>query len=88
MSSLKLLERLIKDGANERDIVLYLADNVPLTELAKDYYNLYLECEKRETTTPMRITQADFDKHFRIVGFKADGTPEARGSKRWAKKDA
>ena len=42
MSSLKILEKLIKDGAEERDIVLYLADNVPLTELARDYYNLCL----------------------------------------------
>ena len=88
MSSLKILEKLIKDGAEEREIVLYLADNVPLTELARDYYNLYLECEKRETTTPMRISQSDFDKHFRIVGFKADGTPEARGSRRLSKKEA
>jgi len=87
MDSLKILERLIKDGANERDIVLYLADNVPLTELARDYYNLYLKSEKQTSVTPMRISQADFDKHFRIVGFKADGTPEARGSKRWAKKE-
>ena len=85
MSSLKILERLIKDGASERDVVLYLADNVPLTELAKDYYNLYLECEKREATAPMRISQSDFDKHFRIIGFKADGTPEQRGSNRWKK---
>lgn len=88
MSSLKILERLIKDGAKERDIVLYLADNVPLTELARDYYNLYLKSEKQTGFTPMRISQSDFDKHFRIVGFKADGTPEARGSKRWAKKEA
>ena len=88
MSSLKILERLIKDGASERDIVLYLADNVPLTELARDYYNLYLKsAEEKQTTpiTPMRISQADFDRHFRIIGFKSDGTPETRGSNRWKK---
>lgn len=87
MDSLKILERLIKDGANERDIVLYLADNVPLTELARDYYNLYLKSEKLTGFTPMRISQADFDKHFRIIGFKADGTKEKRGANRWKKED-
>jgi len=85
MDSLKILERLIKDGANERDIVLYLADNVPLTELARDYYNLYLKSEKQTGFTPMRISQSDFDKHFRIIGFKSDGTKEQRGSNRWKK---
>ncbi len=87
MDSLKILERLIKDGANERDIVLYLADNVPLTELARDYYNLYLKSEKQTGFTPMRISQADFDKHFRIIGFKADGTKEQRGANRWKKEE-
>lgn len=87
MDSLKILERLIKDGASERDIVLYLADNVPLTELARDYYNLYLKNEKQTGFTPMRISQSDFDKHFRIIGFKSDGTPEQRGSNRWKKEE-
>ena len=87
MDSLKILERLIKDGASERDIVLYLADNVPLTELARDYYNLYLKSEKQTSVTPMRISQADFDKHFRIIGFKADGTKEQRGANRWKKEE-
>ena len=87
MDSLKILERLIKDGANERDIVLYLADNVPLTELARDYYNLYLKSEKQTGVAPMRISQADFDKHFRIIGFKSDGTKEQRGANRWKKED-
>ena len=87
MDSLKILERLIKDGASERDIVLYLADNVPLTELARDYYSLYLKSEKQTSVTPMRISQADFDKHFRIIGFKADGTKEQRGANRWKKEE-
>lgn len=87
MDSLKILERLIKDGASERDIVLYLADNVPLTELARDYYNLYLKSEKQTSVAPMRISQSDFDKHFRIIGFKADGTKEQRGANRWKKEE-
>lgn len=73
------LDRLIKDGASERDIVLYLADNVTITELARQYYELYKELSDREEFTPIRISKADFDKHFRIIGFKSDGTPEARG---------
>ena len=80
------LDRLIKDGASERDIVLYLADNVTITELARQYYELYQEVSCREEFTPIRISKADFDKHFRIIGFRSDGTPEARGSKRWANK--
>ena len=87
MDSLKILDRLIKDGAKERDIILYLADNVPLTELARDYYNLYLKREKQTGFTPMRISKADFDRHFRIIGFKSDGTKEQRGANRWNKEE-
>lgn len=82
-----ILDRLIKDGASERDIVLYLADNVTITELARQYYELYQEMTSREEFTPIRISKVDFDRHFRIIGFKSDGTPEARGSKRWEKKE-
>lgn len=87
MDSLKILDRLIKSGAKERDIVLYLADNVPLTELARDYYNLYQKSEKQTGFTPMRISKADFDRHFRIIGFKSDGTKEQRGANRWNKEE-
>lgn len=48
------LDRLIKDGASERDIVLYLADNVTITELARQYYELYKEVSSREEFTPIR----------------------------------
>lgn len=87
MDSLKILDRLIKSGAKERDIILYLADNVPLTELARDYYNLYQKSEKQTGFTPMRISKADFDRHFRIIGFKSDGTKEQRGANRWNKEE-
>lgn len=81
------LDRLIKDGASERDIVLYLADNMTITEIARQYYQLYKDTYGQEGYTPIRISKADFDKHFRIIGFKSDGTPETRGSKRWSNKE-
>lgn len=31
---------------------------------------------------PITITQDEFNRHFRIRGIKADGTPETRGHKR------
>lgn len=81
MDSLKIIEKLIKDRANERDIVQYLSDNIPVTELARDYYTLY--CKHMEQGfIPMRISQSDFDKHFRIIGIKTDGSPETRGRKK------
>ena len=87
MDSLKILERLMKDGASERDRVRYLADNVPLTALARDDYNLYQKSDKQTGFTPMRISQSDFDNHFRIIGFKSDGTKEQRGANRWKKEE-
>ena len=77
----KILDRLINSNAKERDIVLYLADNVPLTELARDYYQLYMKVRENESPTPICISQSDFDKHFRIIGFRSNGEPETRGRK-------
>ena len=81
MKTNTILDRLIKEEASERDIVLYLADNVTITELARQYYELYQEMKKKEDTTPIRITKAEFDKHFRIIGFRGDGKVETRGRK-------
>lgn len=86
MDTLKLLERLVREKASEKDVITYLADEVTFTELARDYYKLYLRyTEEDKEVTPMRISKRDFETHFRIIGYKSDGTPEGRGSKRWKK---
>lgn len=93
MDSLKILERLVREKASEKDIITYLADEVTFTELAKDYYKLYQRYnEKEKEITPIRISideysliKKEFSKYFRIKGYRSDGTPEGRGSKRWKK---
>lgn len=81
MKTDSILDRMIKNGASERDIVLYLADNVTITELARQYYQLYLETVGKDGYTPIRISKSDFEKHFRIVGTRVDGGVETRGRK-------
>lgn len=36
-------------------------------------------CDDEITTPPVRISRAQFEKFFKIIGEKADGTPEQRG---------
>lgn len=35
--------------------------------------------EDEEPMPPIRITRGQFEKYFKIIGEKADGTPEQRG---------
>ena len=86
MNTLKMLEKLVREKASEKDVITYLADEVTFTELARDYYKLYLRYNGEDKEiTPLRISKEEFQKHFRIKGYRSDGTPEGRGSKRWKK---
>lgn len=83
MDTLKKLEAAIKDKTGQDEIVKYLIENVTPKELSEYLAYALYELEKAKTQKVIRISQAEFDKHFRIIGFKADGTKEKRGSKRW-----
>lgn len=83
----KTIDGMIKAGLSTEDIIAWLNDNLTTKELTehlakalKENYEL-----KEDATGMIRISQSDFDHHFRIIGFKSDGTPENRGSKRWNK---
>lgn len=87
MDSLKKLEAAIKDKTGQDEIVKYLIENVTTKELSEYLAYALYELEKVKTQKVIRISQSDFDHHFRIIGFKSDGTKEKRGSKRWKKED-
>lgn len=87
MNTLKKLEAAIKDKTGQDEIVKYLIENVTTKELAEGLVDAFYKLDKAKDRTVIRISQSDFDKHFRIIGFKADGTKEQRGSKRWKKEE-
>lgn len=76
------LYSLLDKGMTEEEFMAYVRNNVPITELIRQLYELYLKY-KEKRTPPIRITMAEFRKHFKIKGIRPDGTPENRGSKRW-----
>lgn len=81
MDTLKLLENLIKERDTKEQVVSGLTKEATAYELADNLYSLYMEQKRKEEATPMRITQSDFDKHFRIIGMRSDGEVETRGRK-------
>ena len=87
MDTLKKLEAAIKDKTGQDEIVKYLIENVTTKEMAEGLVDAFYKLNKTKTNTLIRISQSDFDKIFRIIGFKADGTKEQRGSKRWKKEE-
>lgn len=82
MDTLKLLENLLKEKDTKEQVVSGLTKEATAYELADNLYTLYVEQKSKEDATPMRITQADFDKHFRIIGMRSDGKEETRGRRR------
>ena len=83
----KAIDSLVKSGVSTEDIIAWCNDNLTTKELTehlvktlKENYEL-----KEEMPGMIRISQTDFDRHFRIIGLRSDGTPENRGSKRWNK---
>lgn len=82
MDTLKLLERLMKENTTKEEVVSDLTREATAFELADSLYGLYKRVEGQDTFVPMRISQSDFDKHFRIIGTRSDGTLETRGRRR------
>lgn len=82
MDTMKLLERLMRESDTRENVISGLTKEATAFELADNLYDLYKKLEEKEAFTPVRISQADFDKHFRIIGTRSDGTEETRGRRR------
>ena len=77
----KAIDSLIRQDVPIEDIINYLAANLTSTELTEELAATLKENRKLKESIPqmVRITQEDFNKHFRIIGTRPDGTKENRG---------
>lgn len=77
----KAIDNLIRQDVPIEDIIKYLAANLTSTELTEELASALKENRKLKDSIPpmVRITQEDFNKHFRIIGTRPDGTKENRG---------
>ena len=85
----KTIDALIRKNVCTEDIVAFLAENLTAKEMTEELARALQENRRLRDNMPvvMRISQSDFDKHFRIIGTRADGTKEQRGSNRWKKEE-
>lgn len=77
----KAIDSLIRQDVPIEDIINYLAANLTSTELTEELAATLKENRKLKESIPqvVRISQEDFNKHFRIIGTRPDGTKENRG---------
>ena len=77
----RAIDSLIRQDVPIEDIISYLAANLTTTELTEELATALKENRKLKESIPamVRITQEDFNKHFRIIGTRTDGTKENRG---------
>lgn len=72
------IARQYKEGEiSTKGLADYLLRTYPASEIA-----LALAETMTFDFRPIAITQEEFDRHFRIKGTRADGTPENRGKRR------
>lgn len=81
------IDNLIKLDTPTEEIVAYIAAHLTTAEVTEELANALKENRQLRDRIPsmVRISKEDFDSHFRIIGYKSDGTPEQRGSNRWKK---
>lgn len=76
----KILEKEIKDGiAEQRDITVYLLKNYNAYEIAEALAEVIMMNPNGDSR--ITLTADEFFSHFKIRGYKLDGTIERRGSK-------
>lgn len=77
----KAIDSLIRQDVPIEDIINYLAANLTSTELTEELAATLKENRKLRDSIPqmVRISQEDFNRHFRIIGTRPDGTKENRG---------
>lgn len=77
----KTIDSLIRSGVSTEDIIAWLNDNLTTKELQEHLAKTLKENFELKEELPgmIRISQTDFDRHFRIIGIRSDGQPETRG---------
>ena len=82
------IDNLIKQNVPIEDIVSFIAANLTTSEVTEELANTLKENQRLKDRIPpmVRITQEDFNRHFRIIGTRTDGTKEKRG-RPWHKED-
>ncbi len=71
----------LKHGTmTEQDLVHYLQDNYPVTQICQTCAELIMGSGMIEKPKIV-ITQLQFESFFKVVGYKQDGSPETRGRK-------
>lgn len=77
----KTIDAMVRQGVATEDIVDFITNNLTTQEANEMFVASLLENQrlKEEKPAVIRITQSDFNRHFRIIGRKTDGTQETRG---------
>ena len=71
---------MAKVKINNYEEALAYVNSLPIQTIIEDYARLLVDTKNR--TEPIKITDVQFKKYFKIVGITADGEPERRGRKR------
>lgn len=77
----KEIDNLVKQNVPIEDIVSFIAAHLTTSEVTEELANTLQENRRLKDRIPpmVRITQEDFNRHFRIIGTRTDGTKEKRG---------
>lgn len=77
----KAIDNLIKEDVPIEDIVSFIAAHLTTSEVTEELAITLKENRRLKDRIPpmVRITQEDFNRHFRIIGTRTDGTKEKRG---------
>lgn len=65
------------EGMSLDEASKYLTNNYPVTQIAEALADFLLSDSR--VAKPIIITQEEFEAHFRIKGFTAEGASEKRG---------
>lgn len=72
---------LIESGVSDTTLQDFVIENLTSKEMAELLIDALKENYKKPEEKLIRISQSDFDAHFRIIGFRENGEPETRGRK-------
>lgn len=83
----KQLEKEIKDGiAEQRDITIYLMKNYTVYEIAEALAEVIMMNPNGDSR--ITLTADEFFAHFKIRGYRPDGTIERRGGSKGLSADS
>lgn len=70
---------LIESGVSDTTLQDFVIENLTSKEMTELLIDALKENYKKPEEKLIRISQSDFDAHFRIIGFRENGEPETRG---------